>query len=114
MDIDTGRSPDGSGSRPSDEAAISVASSPEASIPNAKQKTTPNVEPRKGRAAGRRLTLYRDDSTAQVRYERVKSYFFTANNTVLTISRYDNNEGEAHHYIHWPRERFCWFKDEPQ
>jgi hypothetical protein len=35
MDIDTGRSPDGSGSSPSDEAAISVASSPEASIPNA-------------------------------------------------------------------------------
>ena len=62
---------------------------------------------------GRRLTLYRDDSTAQVRYERVKSYFFTANNTVLTISRYDEEEGDGHHYIHWPRERFCWFKDEP-
>jgi hypothetical protein len=30
-----GRSPSGSGSRPTDEAAISVASSPEASIPNA-------------------------------------------------------------------------------
>jgi hypothetical protein len=62
---------------------------------------------------GRTLTLYRDDSTAQVRYERVKSYFFTANNTVLTISRYDADEGDAHHYIHWPRERFCWFKDQP-
>jgi hypothetical protein len=28
------------------------------------------------------LTLYRDDSTAQVRYENVKTYFFTAGNTV--------------------------------
>jgi hypothetical protein len=45
--------------------------------------------------------------------ERVKSYFFTANNTVLTISRYDADEGDGHHYIHWPRERFCWFKDQP-
>jgi hypothetical protein len=62
---------------------------------------------------GRTLTLYRDDSTAQVRYDRVKSYFFTANNTVLTISRYDAEEGDGHHYIHWPRERFCWFKDMP-
>jgi hypothetical protein len=64
-------------------------------------------------ARGRTLTLYRDDSTAQVRYDRVKSYFFTANNTVLTISRYDSDEGDGHHYIHWPRERFCWFRDEP-
>jgi hypothetical protein len=44
----------------------------------------------------------------------VKSYFFTAGNTVLTISRYDAEEGDEHHYIHWPRERFCWFKDNPQ
>jgi hypothetical protein len=62
---------------------------------------------------GRRLTLYRDDSTAQVAYSRVKSYFFTANNSVLTISRYDADDGDGHHYIHWPRERFCWFRDEP-
>lgn len=62
----------------------------------------------------RKLTLYRDDSTAQVVYDRVKSYFFTANNTVLTISRYAGEEGGEHYYIHWPRERFCWFKDEPQ
>lgn len=59
--------------------------------------------------AKRGRTLYRDDSTAQVRYERVKSYFFTANNTVLTISRYDSDEGDGHHYIH-----FCWFKDQPE
>ena len=42
---------------------------------------TESVKVTQGR--GRNLTLYRDDSTAQVRYDRVKSYFFTANNTVL-------------------------------
>lgn len=55
---------------------------------------------------GRTLTLYRDDITVQVRYDGVKGYFFTANNTVLTISRYDDEESDTHHYIHWPRERF--------
>jgi hypothetical protein len=60
-----------------------------------------------------RLTLYRDDSTAQVVFDRVKTFFWTANATVLTISRFDDAEGDAHHYIHWPRERFCWFKHEP-
>jgi hypothetical protein len=60
------------------------------------------------------LTLYRDDSTIQVKYDRVKAVFWTANNTVLVISRYVNNEDSDHYYIHWPRERFCWFKDEPQ
>ena len=62
----------------------------------------------------RKLTLYRDDSTGQVVYDRVKTYFWTCNNTVLTISRYDASEGSGHHYIHWPRERFCWYRDEPQ
>ncbi len=62
---------------------------------------------------GRRLTLYRDDSTVQVAYDRVKTFFWTAANTVLVISRFDGAEGEGHHYIHWPRERFCWFRDEP-
>jgi hypothetical protein len=60
---------------------------------------------------GRTLTLYRDDSTAQVVYDRVKTFFWTASNTVLVISRYDAEEGDRHHYIHWPRERFCWFRD---
>jgi len=60
----------------------------------------------------RKLTLYRDDSTVQVVYERVKTFFWTAGNTVLVISRYDQQTGPEHHYIHWPRERFCWFKDE--
>ncbi len=58
------------------------------------------------------LTLYRDDSTAQIAYENVKTFFWTANNTVLTIARYDDATHTTHHYIHWPRERFCWFKDD--
>lgn len=62
---------------------------------------------------GRKVTLYRDDSTAQVIYERVKSIFWTANNTVLVISQYIKKGSDEHHYIHWPRERFCWFKDDP-
>jgi hypothetical protein len=60
----------------------------------------------------RTVTLYRDDSTVQVVYENVKSMFWTANNTVLVIARYDDVETGAHHYIHWPRERICWFKDQ--
>lgn len=61
----------------------------------------------------RRLTLYRDDSTSQVIYDRVKTWFWTADNSVLVVSRFDDESGSAHHYIHWPRERFCWFRDEP-
>lgn len=64
--------------------------------------------------AERKLTLYRDDSTSQVVYDRVKTWFWSADNTVLVISRYDSDTGSEHHYIHWPRERFCWFKDEPR
>ena len=62
----------------------------------------------------RKLTLYRDDSTTQVVFENVKHYFFTADNTVLTIAQFTNTETGEHRYIAWPRERFCWFKDEPQ
>ena len=61
----------------------------------------------------RTVTIYRDDSTAQVVYDRVKTTFWTADNTVLVISQYDAGRAGAHHYIHWPRERFCWFKDQP-
>lgn len=61
----------------------------------------------------RTVTLYRDDSTVQVIYNRVKSVFWTAGNTVLVISRFNGPETDEHHYIHWPRERFCWFKDQP-
>jgi hypothetical protein len=63
-------------------------------------------------AAGRTLTLYRDDSTVQVVYERVKAVFWTAGNTVLVVSQY--TDGANHRYVHWPRERFCWFRDEPE
>jgi hypothetical protein len=59
----------------------------------------------------RRLTLYRDDSTVQVVYDNVKAVFWTAGNTVLVVSQF--TVGKKHRYIHWPRERFAWFKDEP-
>lgn len=62
---------------------------------------------------GRTVTIYRDDSTVQVVYDDVKSVFWTADNSTLVISRYDASGTGAHHYIHWPRERICWFKDEP-
>lgn len=58
------------------------------------------------------LTIYRDDSTGQVVYENVKTYFWTANNTVLVISQYDDATTTTHKYIHWPRERICWFKED--
>ena len=61
----------------------------------------------------RRITIYRDDSTIQVVYDAVKATFWTAGNTVFVISQYTNDETGDHRYIHWPRERFCWFKDEP-
>ncbi len=61
----------------------------------------------------RKVTLYRDDSTVQVVYDCVKAVFWTAGNTVLVISRYTDETQTDHYYIHWPRERLCWFKDEP-
>lgn len=73
------------------------------------QQKAPQMNERKQRT----LTIYRDDSTVQVVYERVKAVFWTAANTVLVVSRYDAENGDGHHYIHWPRERFCWFKDQP-
>lgn len=60
------------------------------------------------------LTLYRDDSTAQVVYADVKHWFWTGSNTVLTIAQIIDKSTGAHRYIHWPRERVCWFKDETQ
>lgn len=63
--------------------------------------------------ANRKCTIYRDDSTVQVVYENVKAIFWTAGNTVLVVSQYTDTTTGAHRYIHWPRERFCWFKDEP-
>lgn len=62
----------------------------------------------------RKLTLYRDDSTTQVVFENVKHFFWLANNTVLAIAQFTGGPKGEHKYIHWPRERFCWFKDEKQ
>ena len=61
----------------------------------------------------RNVTLYRDDSTTQVIYKRVKHIFWTADNTVLVIAVFKDDSNTEHYYIHWPRERFCWFKDVP-
>ena len=71
------------------------------------------TEPRKAGLEPRTVTIYRDDSTVQVVYERVKATFWTAGNTVFVVSQYVG-DGPGHRYIHWPRERFCWFKDEPK
>lgn len=62
----------------------------------------------------RKLTLYRDDSTTQVVFENVKHFFWLAGNTILCIAQFTDIETGEHRYIHWPRERFCWFKDEKQ
>jgi hypothetical protein len=45
-------------------------------------------------------------------YDEVKGAFWTAGNTVLVVSQYTDLTTGAHRYIHWPRDRFCWFKDE--
>lgn len=71
---------------------------------------------RKGTAMNRKtrtVTIYRDDSTTQVVFDKVKHFFWLANNSVLCLAVYTAAEGDDHHYIHWPRERFCWFKDTP-
>lgn len=60
----------------------------------------------------RTVTIYRDDSTVQIVYENVKHVFWTANNSVLVIAQYTDIQTGAHRYIHWLRERVCWFKDE--
>ncbi len=61
----------------------------------------------------RKITLYRDDSTVQVVYNNVKSWNWTAGNTVLMLAIYSRPEtSREHFYVLWPRERFCWFRDE--
>lgn len=62
----------------------------------------------------REITLYREDSTTKVIFRDVKHIFWTADRSVLVIAQYIDITTGAHHYIHWPRERFCWFKDSPQ
>lgn len=62
------------------------------------------------RAAKWRVSVYRDDSVTTVVYDDVEHAFWTADNTVFVIAQYDGSG--SHHYIHWPRERFCWIKTE--
>ena len=57
------------------------------------------------------VRIYRDDSLTPVIYTEVKHLFWTCNNTVLVIAQY-NTIGIGHHYINWPRERFCWYQIE--
>jgi hypothetical protein len=33
-----------------------------------------------------------------------------ADNTILVLAIVVDKETGEHYYIHWPRERFCWFK----
>lgn len=59
------------------------------------------------------VKVYRDDSTTPVVYEDVKHVFWTADNSILVIAQYTDGPGQgAHHYIHWPRERVCWYRSE--
>ena len=60
------------------------------------------------------LKLYRDDSTTPVVFENVKHVFWTADNSVLVIAQYSDVATGAHHYVHWPRERFCWYRSARQ
>jgi hypothetical protein len=55
------------------------------------------------------VKVYRDDSVTPVVYEDVKHVFMTADNTVLTLAQITNAQTGEHRYIHWPRERFCWY-----
>ena len=64
-----------------------------------------------GNEAKRRITIYRDDSTTPVVYEPVKHYWYEAGNTVLVIAYLIDDQG-SHNYVHWPVERFQWFRDE--
>src|SRR6185437_3984661 len=89
-----------------------AASLPRSTYFHSKNIRTTSVQTRE-RGRMRKLTLYRDDSTTQVVFEDVKHFFWTANNSVLTIAQITNKETGEHRYIHWPRERFCWYRDEP-
>ena len=59
----------------------------------------------------RRITLYRDDSTTPVVYERVKHFWYENGGRVLVIAYLVGTSG-AHDYVHWPVKRFTWFRDE--
>jgi hypothetical protein len=55
------------------------------------------------------VKVYRDDSVTPVVYEHVKHVFWTASDTVLTVAQVTDTATGAHRYVHWPRERFCWY-----
>lgn len=76
-------------------------------------ETRLEIDTRVVRRKTRTVTLYRDDSTTQVVFEDVKHTFWIADNTVLVLAQYTDLATGAHRYIQWPRERFCWYKDEP-
>jgi hypothetical protein len=59
----------------------------------------------------RTVTIYRDDTTTQWELKRVKAFFWTAGNTVLTVAQWAADTGDEHGYVHIPREIICWFKD---
>lgn len=62
---------------------------------------------------GRIVTLF-TDAEGEVTIDRVKATCWTAGNTVLTIARYFSGTEGEHYYINWPRERFLWFRDDPE
>lgn len=55
------------------------------------------------------VKVYRDDSVTPVVYEGAKHVFWTASDTILTIAQVTNAATGEHRYVHWPRERVCWF-----
>ena len=58
-----------------------------------------------------RVKIYRDGSTTPIVYEDVKHAFWTSDNTVFVIAQLSNGpQQEAHHYVHWLREHFVWYR----
>ncbi len=60
----------------------------------------------------KKVTIYRDDSVTQVRYDNVKHVFMTANNTILTIAQVTNVKTGAYQYINWNMNKIAWYKIE--
>jgi len=61
----------------------------------------------------KRITIYRDDSTAKIVHDNVKHHFWTANNTVLTVAILYHPDEPGHYYRNYLRERIHHFTDEP-
>lgn len=62
-------------------------------------------------SAHRRITLYREDSTTPVVYERVKHIWYEAEGQVLVVA-YLLEDGKAHDYAHWPMRKIAWYREE--